>query len=74
MKVNKRESSRQSMSSKASQKHMPKYNVWRFIDVSLRQKIVELDNENIEDLKIPFNDENAHENRFMGLLVNEIDF
>jgi len=57
-----------------STRHVAKYHVWRFIDVNLRSKILELDNENVDISKSHFSDDIVNENRFLGLLVNEVDF
>ena len=61
--------------SRGSNKFVPKYFTWRFIDFTKEEVILEIDNKNrsnnfaSEDEK-----DNEEEHRFLGLLLNETDF
>lgn len=61
--------------SRGSNKFVPKYYTWRFIDFTKEEVILEIDNKNRRNANIDLlnDDNNEEELRFLGILLDEMD-
>ena len=62
--------------SRGSNKFVPKYFIWRFIDFTKEEVILEIDNKNRRNVHtdlINIEEDNGEELRFLGVLLDEMD-